>query len=43
MTYKDEVKKTAEERGVTQKEVEAGFEDWLKTSLSDLWKAVARP
>lgn len=39
MTYKDEVKKTAEERGVTQKEVEAGFEDWLKTSLGDLWKA----
>jgi len=39
MTYKDELKKTAEERSATQKEVEANFTEWLQTSLSDLWKA----
>mgnify|MGYP003114317650 FL=1 len=39
MTYKEELKKTAEERAVTQKEVEANFTEWLQTQLGDLWKA----
>jgi len=39
MTYAQELKATAKERGLSKDEVESAFTEWLKSALSDLWVA----